>query len=87
MPLADNLMMNTYKRHRFPSDIIGMAFGSNSSHQSIDGRPLRNPLRIRGQICCVLWKKYGVLGGYQKFPVITGEPDVLGAGDVVEALG
>jgi hypothetical protein len=26
----------------------------------IRAAPIRNPFGIRGEICCVLWKKYGV---------------------------
>jgi hypothetical protein len=47
--------------------------------------PIRNPLGTRGQTCCALWKKYGVLGG-QEASVIPVEPDVLDAGDAVEGL-
>jgi hypothetical protein len=48
--------------------------------------PIRDPLGIRGQICCVLWKKHGVYPGV-KHPVSPDEPDVLDAGDGVDGLG
>jgi hypothetical protein len=31
--------------------------------RGIQAMPIKNPLGTRGQLCCGLWKKYGVQGG------------------------
>ena len=48
--------------------------------------PIGNPLGIRGQIYCVLWKRVWGVGG-EETPVIPDEPDAPDAGGVLQALG
>jgi hypothetical protein len=51
----------------------------------IQDGPLGNPLGTRGELCCGLWKKYGVQGGVET-AVIPDEPDVLDANYAVQGL-
>ena len=53
----------------------------------IRGGPLGDPLGIRGQLCCGLWKKVWPIGGLRETAIIPDEPDVLDGGDVVDGVG
>jgi hypothetical protein len=54
---------------------------------SISDGAYKKSLGIRGQICCVLWKKYGVYpGGYQETSLIPDEPDAPGADNALQGL-